>query len=90
MEPDFKRYPCLKLAMQASLEGQGATTALNAANEVAVAAFLDDKIGYLDIASLVEKVLNKMDFGNIYSLDEILDTDRQARKICKEEILKIS
>ncbi len=90
MEPDFKRYPCLKLAMQASLEGQGATTALNAANEVAVAAFLDAKVGYLDIAGLVDKVLNKMDFGNIYSLEEILDTDRRARQLCKEEILKIS
>ncbi len=90
MEPDFKRYPCLKLAMQASFEGQGATTALNAANEVAVAAFLDSKIGYLDIARLVDKVLNKMDFGNIYSLEEILDTDRKTRQICQEEILKIS
>ena len=90
-EPDFNRYPCLKLAMQASLEGQGATTALNAANEVAVDAFLKGRIGYKDIAACVEAVLTKSnDGGRVYSLDEILDKDAQARALCRQEVEKRS
>ncbi len=90
-EPDFNRYPCLKLAMQASLEGQGATTALNAANEVAVDAFLKGRIGYKDIAACVEAVLTKSnDGGSVYSLDEILDKDAQARALCRQEVEKRS
>ena len=81
--PDFVRYPCLKLAMQASKSGQGATTCLNAANEVAVDAFLHSKIGYLDIATVVDGVLQKVNVGSLSSIDEVLDTDRQAREIAK-------
>ena len=81
--PDFVRYPCLKLAMQASKSGQGATTCLNAANEVAVDAFLHSKIGYLDIATVVDGVLQKVNVGSLSSIAEVLDTDRQAREIAK-------
>lgn len=81
--PDFVRYPCLKLAMQASKSGQGATTCLNAANEVAVDAFLHSKIGYLDIATVVDGVLQKVNAGSLSDIDEVLDTDRQAREIAK-------
>ena len=81
--PDFVRYPCLKLAMQASKSGQGATTCLNAANEVAVDAFLHSKIGYLDIATVVDGVLQKVNVGSLSSIDEVLNTDRQAREIAK-------
>ena len=81
--PDFVRYPCLKLAMQASKSGQGATTCLNAANEVAVDAFLHSKIGYLDIVTVVDGVLQKVNVGSLSSIDEVLDTDRQAREIAK-------
>ena len=81
--PDFVRYPCLKLAMQASKSGQGATTCLNAANEVAVDAFLHSMIGYLDIATVVDGVLQKVNVGSLSSIDEVLDTDRQAREIAK-------
>lgn len=81
--PDFVRYPCLKLAMQASKSGQGATTCLNAANEVAVDAFLHSKIGYLDIATVVDGVLQKVNVGSLSSIDGVLDTDRQAREIAK-------
>ena len=69
--------------MQASKSGQGATTCLNAANEVAVDAFLHSKIGYLDIATVVEGVLQKVNVGSLSSIDEVLDTDRQAREIAK-------
>lgn len=81
--PDFARYPCLKLAMQASKLGQGATTCLNAANEVAVDAFLHDRIAYLDIAKVVDVVLQKVNVGSLSCIDEVLDTDRQAREIAK-------
>ncbi len=81
--PDFVRYPCLKLAMQASKSGQGATTCLNAANEVAVDAFLHNQIAYLDIAKVVDGVLQKANVGSLSNIDEVLETDRKAREIAK-------
>ncbi|MFP1590798.1 hypothetical protein ACLB1M_04590 [Escherichia coli] len=59
--PDHDRYPCLKLAMEAFEQGQAATTALNAANEITVAAFLAQQIRFTDIAALNLSVLEKMD-----------------------------
>lgn len=78
-EVDFKRYPCLELAMQASLQGQGATSALNAANEVAVACFLEQKIKFLDIYKLCAEALDKYAHVNVYSIDEILALDTEVR-----------
>lgn len=76
------RYPCLKLAYAALEQGQGACIALNAANEVAVAAFLQGAIGYLDIARLVHKTMDwqarSRDTG-IGSLDDVLALDEAAR-----------
>lgn len=57
--PDYDRYPCLKLAMEAFEQGQAATTALNAANEITVAAFLAQQIRFTDIAALNLSVLEK-------------------------------
>lgn len=57
-EPDFGRYPCLKLAIDACEAGQAATTTLNAANEIAVAAFLNQRIRFTDIAALNSAVLS--------------------------------
>lgn len=80
-EPDFVRYPCLRLAMQASLSGQAATTCLNASNEVAVDAFLNNRISYLDIAKVVEETLNQMPYATLSSIDEILQTDAKSREV---------
>ena len=80
-EPDFERYPCLRLAMQASLSGQAATTCLNASNEVAVDAFLNNRISYLDIAKVVEETLNQMPYATLSSIDEILQTDAKSREV---------
>lgn len=77
--PDYNRYPCLKLAMQASLSGQGATTSLNAANEIAVDNFLDGRISYLQISQVVEAVLNKIGSPILNDIDEILSVDAKAR-----------
>ncbi|MCJ7462177.1 MAG: 1-deoxy-D-xylulose-5-phosphate reductoisomerase [Candidatus Baumannia cicadellinicola] len=78
-QPDNKRYPCLQLAIEASKLGQAATTTLNAANEVAVAAFLQRKIRFTDIASVNQMVLDKINLEEPSSIEEVLCIDRQAR-----------
>ena len=85
-KPDFNRYPCLKLAMQASKSGQAATTALNAANEVAVAAFLNNQISYLEIATVVEQVLNQIPSTTLTEIEQVLEMDATARVIAQKFI----
>lgn len=79
-EPDFERYPCLKLAIDASRTGQAATTTLNAANEVSVAAFLAGQIRFGDIARLNQQVLEKPLPAEPTCVDEVLAIDRSARE----------
>ncbi|CAM3800434.1 1-deoxy-D-xylulose-5-phosphate reductoisomerase [Rouxiella silvae] len=79
-EPDFSRYPCLKLAIEASRTGQAATTALNAANEISVAAFLAGKIRFTDIAELNRQVMEKTLPGEPQCVEAVLDIDRAARE----------
>lgn len=86
-EPDLKRYPALRLAMAASASGQGATTVLNAANEVAVANFLNGIIGFMQIPEVVESVLDSLDsllYGTVFTLEEILSLDAAARERARE------
>lgn len=78
-QPDPKRFPALRLARSALQSGGGAPTILNAANEVAVQHFLDRRIGFLDIADIVEETLAVIDGGRATSLAEILELDRQSR-----------
>lgn len=85
-KPDPNRYPCLYLGMCASTSGQAATTTLNAANEVAVDAFLNNKISYKQISQSVEYALDKCCVKNAYELEEILEIDKQARQITKQFI----
>lgn len=77
--PDFSRYPCLGLAIEASHSGQAATTTLNAANEVAVAAFLDNKLRFTEIATLNNDVMQILDRKEPTSVEDVLDIDRWAR-----------
>ncbi|EPS8829268.1 1-deoxy-D-xylulose-5-phosphate reductoisomerase [Vibrio parahaemolyticus] len=90
LQPDFARYPCLKLAIDACYEGQHATTALNAANEVAVDAFLNNRLGFTDIAPINELVLHKITASckpeNANSLESLLELDRMSRTIALEII----
>ncbi|MEH0760720.1 1-deoxy-D-xylulose-5-phosphate reductoisomerase [Vibrio sp. 16] len=85
LEPDYNRYPCLKLAIDACYEGQHATTALNAANEIAVAAFLDRQLSFTDISVINQKVLSKVCADTHQShcsdLESILEVDRMARDL---------
>ncbi|OCG55672.1 1-deoxy-D-xylulose-5-phosphate reductoisomerase [Gilliamella sp. Choc6-1] len=81
-QPDFDRYPCLKLAIDTFNQGQAATTALNAANEVAVEAFLQHKIGFMDIAKNVSKVLDQLAFPEPSTIDDVFMIDQWARSQC--------
>jgi 1-deoxy-D-xylulose-5-phosphate reductoisomerase len=84
-KPDLERFPCLRLCYQAITAGGSATTVLNAANEVAVAAFLDEKIGFNDIAVLIEKTLDRANITeDVSSLEGILEADARARTITNE------
>ncbi|MGB5444093.1 MAG: 1-deoxy-D-xylulose-5-phosphate reductoisomerase [Psychromonas sp.] len=85
-EPDFNRYPCLKLAIDACFEGQQATTILNAANEIAVDAFLQQKIKFTQISQLVERVLNRSATGTIESLEHLFEIDAQSRLLARDII----
>ncbi|KZN55739.1 hypothetical protein N474_14425 [Pseudoalteromonas luteoviolacea CPMOR-2] len=86
--PDYARYPNLKLAIDACRHGQAATTSLNAANEVSVAAFLEGRIGFMDIFKVNEQVLEHSTLNDLKSLDEILDMDSQARRLAGQLIAK--
>ncbi len=87
-EPDFARYPNLELAIQACKEGQGATTVLNAANEISVEAFLAEKISFTDIARINRACLDKALDIPADSLEAILQIDRQTRQYAREMIKK--
>ena len=79
--PDFERFPALRLAREALMAGGLAPTVLNAANEVAVQAFLDGAIGFTAIARIVERVLAAAAAGGADSLDDIAAADRSARDL---------
>ena len=83
IEPDFNRYPNLKLAIDAFAAGQYATTAMNAANEIAVQAFLDRQISFMDIAKINLKTIEKISPYTIQNIDDVLEIDAQAREIAK-------
>lgn len=88
-EPDLVRFPALKLARQAMKHGGLAPAILNAANEIAVSAFLQQKIGFLQIAETVEHTLNHVQNGVAESIDIILHTDRLARQVAEQRILQL-
>ncbi len=77
--PDFGRYPCLRLAIEAMQRGGSATTIVNAANEVAVAAFLKKQIGYLQIARVIESALEQSSVVNIETVEQVLEIDAETR-----------
>ncbi|MBF2992108.1 1-deoxy-D-xylulose-5-phosphate reductoisomerase, partial [Pseudomonas aeruginosa] len=79
--PDEQRFPCLRLASQAAETGGSAPAMLNAANEVAVAAFLERHIRFSDIAVIIEDVLNREAVTAVESLDQVLAADRRARSV---------
>lgn len=85
-KPDSERFPCLELAYRALGEGESMAAVMNAANEVAVEAFLAGRISYLQIARLIEKTMDAHQAHPLASIEEVLETDLwgriTARKIC--------
>tara|TARA_R110000787_G_scaffold24318_11_gene69131 strand:- start:1488 stop:2657 length:1170 start_codon:yes stop_codon:yes gene_type:complete len=77
--PDLVRFPSIRLARQALSAGGAGPAVLNAANEVAVAAFLEGRIGFLDIARTVEMTLERMAGQTIGTLEDVIEIDREAR-----------
>jgi 1-deoxy-D-xylulose-5-phosphate reductoisomerase len=77
--PDLERFPCLRLAAAAARSAACAPARLNAANEIAVAAFLEGRIGYMAIPAIIEAVLEAGLEGPVSTLEEILQVDAQAR-----------
>jgi 1-deoxy-D-xylulose 5-phosphate reductoisomerase len=77
--PDMVRFPCLRLAFDSLRTGGTAPAILNAANEIAVAAFLNERIGFTDIPRMIESVLEQSDIQPASTLDMVIEADRQAR-----------
>lgn len=85
-KPCFERYPCLKLAIDAIKQGGNMPASLNAANEVAVDAFLNQQIGFTQIASLIQQVLSQTRYAEVADLDAVLAADRVARTLVHQLI----
>ena len=88
--PDTKRFPCLQLAYDALQQGGTAPTILNAVNEVAVSAFLNKKIHFLEIPKLIANGLEHIAATPVLSLEHLIDIDGQARRFAEATILKYS
>ncbi len=84
--PDEERFPALRLAREALDMGMSAPIVLNAANEVAVAAFLERRIGFLEITDLVEEALAAFPHGPVRSLEEVIAVDAEARRLVTEKL----
>lgn len=84
--PDFNRFPCLALAIECAKAGQSATTCLNAANELAVEAFLQGQCRYTDIVNLCEQTVAKGSNHKVTSLEDILAIDTQARELTRQQL----
>lgn len=89
-EPDFNRFPCLALAIAACAQGQEATTVLNAANEIAVEAFLQGQIGFTHIAKVNEACLSSVPKRAMTSIDDIIALDAQTRIYAREQLAKFA
>lgn len=88
-EPDFSRFPCLAMAYESLKIGGTATCILNAANEVAVDAFLNEELGFTNISKVIEQTLGAIPSEKISGLDVILETDKKAREIAFEHVARL-
>ncbi len=82
-QPDNNKYRCLELAYSALEKGKSAPGTLNAANEIAVNAFLKNKLGFLDIPKVVEKTLNEVSCHNLDTLESVVENDQLSRQIAQ-------
>jgi 1-deoxy-D-xylulose-5-phosphate reductoisomerase len=84
--PDVGKFPCLGLAYEAAEAGGAKTVALNAADEVAVAAFLDGCIRFAEIPDIIRMVLAETEKGKLESMSKVLAADAKARRIAHEKV----
>jgi 1-deoxy-D-xylulose-5-phosphate reductoisomerase len=87
--PDLATFPCLGLAYRALEAGAGAAAVLNAANEIAVSAFLQGRLGFLAIPELIEACLDALPARPSESLEQLLDTDAEARRMAESLISRM-
>jgi 1-deoxy-D-xylulose-5-phosphate reductoisomerase len=84
--PDMSKFPCLRLAYEAAEAGGAKTVALNAADEVAVAAFLEGAIGFDEIPRIIEDVVSRTDSGDLESIQKVLEVDAEARRCAEQRV----
>src|SRR5438132_11172487 len=90
LPPDMKKFPCLRLAYEAAEAGGAKTVALNAADEVAIAAFLEKSIGFDDIPHVIETVLIETRSGKLESIKKVLEADSAARQRARERVAELA
>jgi 1-deoxy-D-xylulose-5-phosphate reductoisomerase len=87
--PDMSKFPCLRLAYEAAAAGGAKTVALNAADEIAVSAFLEGSIGFDQIPGVIEDVLSWADSARLDSIAKVLEADAESRRYAQEQVAKI-
>jgi 1-deoxy-D-xylulose-5-phosphate reductoisomerase len=87
--PDVEKFPCLRLAYEAAEAGGAKTVALNAADEVSVAAFLDGRIRFDEIAQVIEEVVTATDVGKLESIEQVLEADSAAREVAHSRLKRL-
>ncbi len=88
--PDMNKFPCLRLAYEAAEAGGAKTVALNAADEVAVAAFLEGSIAFDEIPRIIEEAVSASNSGKLGSIQEVLQADAEARRYAQERVIELS
>ncbi len=88
-KPCFKRYPCLKLAIEAINQGGNMLATLNAANEVAVEAFLNKQIGFSQISAVIQQTLSQTGYAGVADLEAVLVADKAARQLAQQIMTEI-
>ena len=86
ISPNMSTFPCLNLAYEALKQGKNAPGTLNASNEIAVEAFLGNKIGFLDISKTIEKTLLDVPVSNVDTLERVVENDQLSRQIARSVI----
>jgi 1-deoxy-D-xylulose-5-phosphate reductoisomerase len=89
-QPDFERFPALGLAYAALRSGGAAPATLNAANEVAVAAFLEGRLPFLQITAVIEETLSALGTGPLRTLEEVLAADARARMRASQVVARFN
>jgi len=88
--PSSRRFPCLRLAREALKKGGALPCALNAADEIAVAAFLERRLSFPGIAEVIEKVLERMPRTRFENMSDVLASDAEARRMAREEVARLA